>query len=123
VRVDSHFFRQKLLGVFGSVGRGVVMLKQPGLFSPNFGARSSHVYTQSLQKVAVERGIHNFACLDELFVHNHLDVKESDYHALDIACHLSGLFWPWGRGVYTASHSRIQEHEQLPSLNPQVYLL
>jgi hypothetical protein len=32
---DSHFmFRQKLLGEDGIVRRGVVMLKQPGLFSP-----------------------------------------------------------------------------------------
>jgi hypothetical protein len=95
VGVDSHFFRQKLLGKVGSVERGVVMLKQPGMFSPNFGARSSHVFTKSPQKVAVEGGIHNLACLDEFFVHNHRDVKESDDNALDIACHLSGLFGPW----------------------------
>ena len=34
---DSHFvFRQKLLGEDGSVRRGIVMMKQPGLFSPKF---------------------------------------------------------------------------------------
>jgi hypothetical protein len=38
---DSHFvFRQKLLGEGGSVRRSVVMVKQPGLFSPKFGATS-----------------------------------------------------------------------------------
>jgi hypothetical protein len=43
---DSHFvFRQKMLGEDGSVRRGVVMVKQTGLFSPNFGATSSHVFT------------------------------------------------------------------------------
>jgi hypothetical protein len=43
---DNHFvFRQKLLGEDGSVSRGVVMVKQPGLFSPKFGATSSHVFT------------------------------------------------------------------------------
>jgi hypothetical protein len=45
---DNHFvFRQKLLDEDGSVRRGVVMVKQPGLFSPKFGATSSHVFTQS----------------------------------------------------------------------------
>jgi hypothetical protein len=55
---DSHFvFRQKLLGVDGSVRRGVVLVKQPCLFSPKFGATSSHVFTQSPQNFAVEPGI------------------------------------------------------------------
>jgi hypothetical protein len=37
---DSHFlFRQKMLGEDGSVRRDVVMVKQPGLFSPKFTAR------------------------------------------------------------------------------------
>jgi hypothetical protein len=45
---DRHFvFRQKLLGEDGSVRRGVTMVNQPGLFSPMFGATSSHVSTQS----------------------------------------------------------------------------
>jgi hypothetical protein len=48
---DSHFiFRQKLLGEDGSVRQVVFMVKQPGLFSPKFGATSSHVFTQSPQK-------------------------------------------------------------------------
>jgi hypothetical protein len=38
------------------VRRGAVMVKQPGLFSPTFGATSSHVFTQSPQNVAVEPG-------------------------------------------------------------------
>jgi len=93
---DSNFvFHQKLVGEDGSVRRGVVMVKQPGLFSPKFGATSSHVFTQSPQNVAVEPGIHSLACWDKFFVHNPLDIKESDDHALDIAFQLSGLFWPW----------------------------
>jgi len=92
----SHFgFRQKLLGEDGGVRRGVIMVKQPGLFSPNFGATSLHVFTQSPQNVVVEHGIHSLACWNKFFVHNPLDVKENDDHALDIAFHLSGLFWPW----------------------------
>jgi hypothetical protein len=55
---DSRFFfRQKLLGEDGSVGRAVVIVKQPGLFSPKSGATSSHVFTQSPQNFAVEAGI------------------------------------------------------------------
>jgi hypothetical protein len=60
---DSHLlFRQKLPGENGSVRRGVVMVKQPGLFSSKFGATSSHVFTQSPQNVAVEPGIHSLTC-------------------------------------------------------------
>jgi hypothetical protein len=47
-----HFvFRQNLLGKDGSVRRGVVMLKYPGLVSPKFGATSSQDFTQSPQKL------------------------------------------------------------------------
>jgi hypothetical protein len=60
-------FRQKLLGEDGSVKRGVVMMKQPDLFSSKFGATSSHVFLQSPQNVAVEHGIHSLACWDRCF--------------------------------------------------------
>ena len=74
---------------------GVVMVKQPGLFSPKFEATSSRVFTQLPQNFTVEPGIHSLACWDKFLVHNSFDVKESDDHAFDIAFHLSGLFWPW----------------------------
>jgi hypothetical protein len=94
---DSSFvFCQKLLGDDGSVRRGVVTVKQPGLFSPKLGATSSHDFMQSPQNIAVEPGIHSSAFWDKFFVHNLLDVNESDDHALDIAFHLSGLFWSTG---------------------------
>jgi hypothetical protein len=52
---DSHLaFRQKLLGEDGGVRRGVVVVKQPCLFLPKFGATSSHVFLQSQKNVAVE---------------------------------------------------------------------
>jgi len=73
------------------VRRGVVMLKQPGLFPLKLRAMSSHFFTQSPQNFAVEPGIHSSACWDKFFVHNPLDVKESDDHALEIAFHLSGF--------------------------------
>jgi len=96
VRDNSNFvFRHTLVGEDGSVRRGVVVVKQPGLFLPKLGAMSSHVFTQSPQNFTVEPGIHSLACWDKFFVHNHLDVKESDDHALEIAFHLSGLFWHW----------------------------
>jgi hypothetical protein len=60
---DSHYvFRQKLLGEDGSVIRGVVMVKQSGLFSPKLGATSSHIFTQSPLNFAVELGIHSLVC-------------------------------------------------------------
>jgi hypothetical protein len=62
---DSRLvFRQKLLDEDECVKQGVVMVKQPGLFSPKFDATSSHVFTQSPQKFAVELGIHSLACLN-----------------------------------------------------------
>jgi hypothetical protein len=49
------------------VRQGVVMVKQQGLFSPNFGTTSSYVFTQSPQNVAVEPGIHSLAFCDWCF--------------------------------------------------------
>ena len=72
---NSNFvFRQKLVGEDGSVRQGVVMVKQPGLFSPKMGAMSSYVFTQSPQNFAVEPGIHSLACWDKFFVQNPLDI-------------------------------------------------
>jgi hypothetical protein len=68
VGADRHFvFRQKMLGEGGSVRWGVVMVKQSGLFSPKFGATSSHVFMQSPQNFAVEPGVHSLACWDRCF--------------------------------------------------------
>jgi len=72
---NSNFvFCQKLGGEDGRMRWDVVMVKQPGLFSPKLGAMSSHVFTQSLQNFAVEPGIHSLSCWDKFFVNNPLDV-------------------------------------------------
>jgi hypothetical protein len=82
---DSHFLlNQKLLDVFGSVSRGVVMMKQPGLFSLKFGATSSHVFTHSPQNIAVKSRIHSLACWDECFALPQLPCRWR---------HQSGIFW------------------------------
>jgi hypothetical protein len=81
---ESFLFRQKLLVEDRSVRRSVVMVKQPGLFKPTFGATSWHVFTQSPQNVAVEPGIHNLACLDRCFALPQL---------LHRWRHQSGIFW------------------------------
>jgi hypothetical protein len=96
VRDDSHFvFGQKQLGEGESVRWAVVMVKQPGLFSPKLGVMSSNVFTHSPHNIPAEPGIHSLACWDKFFAHNPLDVKESDDHARDIAFHLSGIYCPW----------------------------
>jgi hypothetical protein len=65
---DRHLvFPQELLGEDGSVRRGVVKVKQPGLFSPKFAAMSSQVLTQSPLNFAVEQGIHSLASWDRCF--------------------------------------------------------
>ena len=89
---NNFVFRQKLVGEDGSVRLAFVVVKQPCLFSPKLGAMSSHFFKQSPQNFAVEPGIHSLACWDKFFVHNPLDVKESDDDDLEIAFHLSGLF-------------------------------
>jgi hypothetical protein len=66
-RLQPFLFRQKMVGEDGSVRRGVVMVKQPGLFPPTFGGTSSHVFRQSPQNVVVEPGIHSLACWDQCF--------------------------------------------------------
>jgi len=76
------------------------MVKQPGLFSPKFGATFSHVSLHLPQNITVEAGIHILACWDNFFFHNPLDVKESNDQGSDIAFHLYGLFWSWRRGAF-----------------------
>jgi hypothetical protein len=85
VRDDRHFvFLQKLLGKDGSMRRGVVMVKQPGLFLPKFWATSSYVFTQSPQNIAVEPGIHSLVCWDRCFALPQLLCRWQ---------HQSGIFW------------------------------
>ena len=70
------------------------------------GAMSSYFFTQSPQNFTVEPGIHSLACWDKFFVHNPLDVKESDDHALEIDFHLSGFLalvtWGFSTGRIVA---------------------
>jgi hypothetical protein len=42
------FFVKKFSGEKGSVRRCVVVMQQPVPLSPKFGAKSSHIFTQSL---------------------------------------------------------------------------
>jgi hypothetical protein len=82
---NRHFaFRQKLLGEDGSVRRCGVMVTQPGLFSPKFGATSPHVFTQSPQNFTVEPGIHSLFCWDKFFALPQLLYRWR---------HQSGMFW------------------------------
>jgi hypothetical protein len=66
------------------VRRGVVMVRHPGLFLPKFGATSWHVFTQSLQIVAVEPRIHLLACWERCFA-----LPQPLYKWR----HQSGIFW------------------------------
>jgi hypothetical protein len=79
--------------------RCVVVMQQTVLLSPKFGAKSSHIFTQSPYSVTVVCGIDCLAYhQDELFVNNPLDVIEKDGLALDFALHLFRPFrsrWVW----------------------------
>jgi hypothetical protein len=97
VGVDSHFmFRQKLLGESGCMRRGIVMLKQPGLFSPKFVATSWHVFTQSPQNFVVEPVIHSLTCWDLCFALPQLLYEWG---------HQSGLFWKPPRIYYCLTYT------------------
>jgi hypothetical protein len=61
------------------------------LLSPKFGAKSSHIFTQSPYKVTVVCGTDCLAYQDEFFVNNPPDVKENYEYAPDFAFHLSRL--------------------------------
>jgi hypothetical protein len=48
VRDNNQVFGEKFPGEKGSVRRCVVMMQQPVLLLPKFGAKSSHIFMQSL---------------------------------------------------------------------------
>jgi hypothetical protein len=59
------------------------------------GGVFSHFHAVAVKRHSSMR-IDCLACQDELFVNNHLDVKENDEHALDFTLHMSCLFRsPW----------------------------
>jgi len=89
---NSNFvFRQELVGEDGSVRRGVIMVKQPGVLD-KFGGDVFTLFHAVSAKLCSRTRIHSSACWGKFFVHKPLDVEESDDHALEIAFHLSGLF-------------------------------
>jgi hypothetical protein len=77
------FWIKKLSVEKGSVSRCFVMMQQSVFLSPKLGAKSWPIFMQSPQNVTVVCGIDCLDCQNELFVHNPLDVKENDEHALD----------------------------------------
>jgi hypothetical protein len=82
---ESNFlFCQKLLGEDRSVRQGIVMVKQPGLFSPKFRATSSHSFMQSPQTITAEPGIHSLACWYRCFALSQLLYRWR---------HQSRIFW------------------------------
>jgi hypothetical protein len=86
------FLDKTFLGKKGSVRRCVVVTQQPVLLSPKFGAKSSHIFTQSPSNVTVVYEIDCLVCQDEFFVNNLFDVKENYANSLDFALHLSRHF-------------------------------
>jgi hypothetical protein len=102
VRDDSYFgLGQKLLVENGSVRQGVVMVKQPGQFSPNFGATASHVFTQMPRNVAVEPGMHSLAswttclCYHECCINGVTSPEYFGFHLVETQCgpKVLGLFF------------------------------
>jgi hypothetical protein len=74
---DSHVvFGQKFSGEKGSVRQCVVVMQQPVFLSPMFRVKSSHILMQSPLNVTEVWRIDCFACQNEFFVNNPLDVKK-----------------------------------------------
>jgi hypothetical protein len=93
--VSRYVFHQKVLGEDWGVRRGVVMLKQPGLFSPEFWATSLHFFTLPPQNVAVEPEIHSLAYWERCFALPQL---------MYIWWHQSGIFWIPPRTTWRPIH-------------------
>jgi hypothetical protein len=73
---DSHVvFGYKFFDERESVRRCVIVMQQPVLLSPKFGAKSSHIFTQSPLNVTVVCGIDCLAYQGEPFVNNSLHVR------------------------------------------------
>jgi hypothetical protein len=70
---NSHVaFGSNLPGEKGSVGLCVVVTLQKVLLSSNFGAKSSHIFTQSQLNFTVVCGIDCLACQGEFFMDCHI---------------------------------------------------
>jgi hypothetical protein len=79
----------------GSVKWHAVMMQQPVLLSPDFGAKFSHISMHLPYNVTAVCRIDCLACQDEFVVNNSLDVKKNYEHALDFFFHPSRLIWSW----------------------------
>jgi hypothetical protein len=77
-------------------------VQQPVALSPKFGAKYSHIFTESPYNVTVVCRIGCLVCQNKFYVNNSLDVKENNEHALDFALHLSRFFGlgEFGLSVY-----------------------
>jgi hypothetical protein len=62
----------------------VVVMQQPVIFSPKFGTKSSHTFTQSSLNVTIVCRMDCLACEDEFFVSSHHDVRGNDEYAIHL---------------------------------------
>jgi hypothetical protein len=97
-------FGKKFPGENGSVRLCVVMMQQPVLPLPKFGAKSSHIFTDMALNVTAVCGIDCFVCQGELFMNNPFDIKGNDEHALGFAFH---LFRPFSLSVNLTFYVRL----------------
>jgi hypothetical protein len=81
---ESFCISPNTAGWNGNVRRGVVMVKETGIFSPNFGSTSSHVFTHSPQNFTVELEIHSLICWARCFALPHLLYRWRNQ---------SGIYW------------------------------
>jgi hypothetical protein len=89
---DSHVvLGQKFPSEKGNVRWCTIVVQQPLLLWPKFGAKSLHNFTQSLYNVTAVRRIGCLACQDKFFVNSPLNLKENDEHSLNFALQLSHM--------------------------------
>jgi hypothetical protein len=86
------FLVKKFPGEKGHVRRWVVVMQQPVLLKPKFGAKSSRIFSQSPQNVTAICGIYYLAWQDEFFAKSPLYAKENNERAFDFDLHLLRLF-------------------------------
>ena len=95
-KCDNAVVGQKLTRYKSSVRGFIVIMEQPIAHAPQFRPFSPNVLPQTAKNIAVELGIHGLAFGGKFMVHNALNVKKHDEHALGHAAALPRLLRSWG---------------------------
>ena len=90
-KCDIAVVGEKLMCYESSVRGCTVIMEQPIACAPQFRSFSLNVLPQTAKNIAVELGVHGLPFRGKFMVHNPLNVKKHDEHALGHAVALPRL--------------------------------